>query len=133
MVLAQESDSCLRRNDKGRSIFLKFDPCASRDPGNKMRRYYVYILASKRHGVLYIGISSDLPRRVTEHREGKIKGFTKRYQVKRLVYVEAFQYVDKALEREKSLKRWKRDWKIELIEQQNPEWIDLYERLNDWL
>ncbi len=96
-----------------------------------MHHYYVYILASKRDGVLYIGVTNHLARRVDEHRQGVIEGFSKKYYVERLVYFEAFQYIDHALAREKTLKRWKRAWKIELIEKMNPEWKDLYEELNN--
>ncbi len=99
----------------------------------RIHRYYVYILASKKYGILYIGITNDLPRRVCEHKDGKIEGFTKQYHVKHLVYVEAFDYVDQAIHREKCLKRWKREWKIELIEKVNPEWKDLYEDIHNWI
>jgi putative endonuclease len=95
------------------------------------RHYYVYILASKRNGVLYIGVTNHLARRAHEHKDGTIEGFTKRYHVDRLVYFEAFDYVDQALAREKALKRWKREWKIELIESTNPDWKDLYLELNE--
>ncbi len=99
----------------------------------RKHRYYVYIIASKKYGVLYIGVTNDLPRRAVEHKEGLIEGFSKTYHVKRLVYVEAFDYIDQAIHREKCLKRWKRDWKIELIEKVNPEWKDLYEDIHNWM
>ncbi len=99
----------------------------------KKHRYFVYILASKRDGVLYIGVTNDLPRRVWEHKEGLVEGFSKQYYVERLVYFEEFQYIDKAIAREKVMKRWKREWKVELIEKVNPEWKDLYEELNNLL
>jgi putative endonuclease len=86
---------------------------------------YVYILASKRHGTLYIGVTSDLPRRIAEHRDGEIAGFTKRYGVTRLVYVEPHDDIRNAIVREKQMKEWKRDWKITLIERDNPDWSDL--------
>ncbi len=98
-----------------------------------MHCYYVYILASKREGVLYIGVTNNLARRIHEHKEGLIEGFTKKYIVDRLVYLEAFQYIDQAIAREKALKRWKREWKIELIETANPEWKDFYETLNNYV
>jgi putative endonuclease len=88
--------------------------------------YYVYVLASRRHGTLYTGVTNDLVRRVHEHRESMLPGFTKRYRVKRLVYFELFGDVHEAIAREKNLKRWRRDWKIALIEEQNPEWDDLW-------
>ena len=87
---------------------------------------YVYILASDRNGTLYIGVTSDLIRRIFEHREGVVEGFTKTYEVKRLVYFEQFDDIQTAIQREKNLKRWNRAWKIELIESANPDWDDLY-------
>jgi putative endonuclease len=91
--------------------------------------HYVYILTNKLSGVLYIGVTNDLIRRISEHREGLIGGFTQKYKTKRLVYFEEFEYIDKAIEREKQLKHWDRKWKIELIEAVNPEWQDLFETL----
>ena len=90
------------------------------------KRGYVYILASMRHGTLYVGVTSDLLKRVYLHRNGEIAGFTKRYGVKRLVYFEVYDNMTAAIEREKRLKRWRRIWKIELIEQNNSEWRDLW-------
>ncbi len=87
---------------------------------------FVYIMASKRNGTLYIGVTSDLARRVHEHKEGLIKGFTKRYGCKLLVWYEEHEDISDAIQREKSLKRWYRKWKLDLIEQMNPEWEDLY-------
>jgi putative endonuclease len=98
-----------------------------------MHRYFVYIMASKRNGVLYIGLTNDVARRGGEHKEGKIKGFSKKYYVDRLVYFEEFQYVDQAIAREKALKKWNREWKVRLIEEANSEWKDLYEELNNLL
>jgi putative endonuclease len=94
-----------------------------------MKTYYVYIFASKRNGTLYIGITNDLARRVYEHKSGLIKGFTKKYSVNKLVYFESTNDVNAAILREKRLKKWKRQWKIELIEKLNPDWNDLSERL----
>lgn len=91
--------------------------------------YYVYILASGRNGTLYIGATGDLPRRIWEHREGLLGGFTKRYGVKKLVHFEIFEDVRDALHRETRLKKWKRAWKINLIQQTNLEWEDLYDHL----
>ena len=91
--------------------------------------HYVYILASRKNGTLYIGVTRDLVRRVHEHREGLADGFTNRYDVKTLVYFELHDRADRAIQREKTLKHWKRDWKIALIERENPHWIDLYEGL----
>jgi putative endonuclease len=90
-----------------------------------MKKYYVYILASKRNGTLYIGVTNDLARRVSEHKSDIIEGFTKKYRVHTLVYYEEYSAVNAALEREKQLKKWNRKWKLELIEQVNPEWKDL--------
>ncbi len=89
--------------------------------------YWVYILASKLRGTLYIGVTDDLVRRVSEHREGAVPGFTKDYNVKMLVYFEEHDDVERAIEREKKLKRWARAWKIELIRSKNPEWDDLFD------
>lgn len=91
---------------------------------------YVYILASKKNGVLYIGVTSDLSQRVYGHKTNVSKGFTQKYFVKKLVYVEEYSSMLEAIEREKQLKRWHRDWKINLIEEQNPLWDDLYDSLN---
>lgn len=91
-----------------------------------MKPGYVYILASKPNGVLYIGVTSDLIKRVFEHREGLVEGFTKKYQVKHLVYFEAYDDITEAILREKRLKEWKRAMKIDLLQQQNPLWEDLY-------
>ena len=86
---------------------------------------HVYILASRRHGTLYTGVTSDLARRIFEHREGLIPGFTREYGVKRLVFVETHNDISEAIIREKRIKDWKRDWKINLIERDNPLWDDL--------
>ena len=91
-----------------------------------MNSYYIYILASKPKGVLYIGVTNDLIRRVWEHKNGLVEGFSKRYFIKKLVYFEESSSVESAIIREKRLKAWKRDWKIELIEKHNPDWKDLY-------
>jgi len=92
-----------------------------------MKEYAVYILASKRNGTLYVGFTNDLPKRVYEHKHGLVEGFTKKYSVHTLVYYETGGDYDGALQREKQIKEWKRRWKIELIERDNPEWKDLYE------
>ncbi len=88
--------------------------------------YWVYIFASDRNGTLYVGVTNDLYRRVMEHREELVPGFTKRYGVKRLVYFEEHGDVEAAIAREKSIKRWRRAWKLQLIEQANPRWRDLW-------
>ncbi|MFA5777355.1 MAG: GIY-YIG nuclease family protein [Parcubacteria group bacterium] len=91
--------------------------------------YFVYMLASKRNGTLYIGVTSNLPKRVWEHKNNLVGGFTKKYNIHNLVYFEQTENVQSALLQEKQLKKWKRDWKIELIEKDNPEWKDLYEKI----
>ena len=96
-----------------------------------MRLYYVYILASKRNGTLYIGVTNDLIRRVDEHKRGLTKGFTTRYNVKRLVFFEETDDIGVAIWREKCLKKWYRRWKIRLIEENNPTWRDLSEEIWD--
>jgi putative endonuclease len=88
--------------------------------------YYVYIVASRKNGTLYIGVTSDIARRAFEHREGVLPGFTKKYGVKLLVHIEPFEDIRGAIQREKNLKKWPRAWKIALIEETNPDWCDLY-------
>jgi putative endonuclease len=88
--------------------------------------YYVYLMASKRNGTLYIGVMNDLVRRVYEHKEGLVAGFTKQHGIKTLVYFETFEDPESAIGREKQLKAWKRAWKVDLIQQTNPYWNDLY-------
>ena len=90
---------------------------------------YIYILASKKNGTLYIGVTNDLKRRIYEHKNNLIEGFTQKYQVHRLVYFEKIDDAYQALLREKRLKKWNREWKIKLIEENNPEWNDLYSEL----
>jgi putative endonuclease len=92
-----------------------------------MREFYVYILASAKNGTLYIGIANNLERRVSEHRSNLTDGFTKEYQVHKLVYCEQTLNVEDAIKREKQLKKWRRQWKINLIYSVNPNWDDLYE------
>lgn len=89
--------------------------------------FYVYMLASARDGTLYLGVTSDLIKRIWEHREGLFEGFTKKYAVKQLVWFEVHTEARAAITREKQLKKWNRDWKINMIQQVNPDWRDLYE------
>ncbi len=91
---------------------------------------YMYILASQRNGTLYVGVTSGLVKRTYEHRTGAVPGFTKTYGVKRLVYFEEFERIEDAILREKQVKRWKRSWKIELIEKDNPDWRDLWPEIS---
>jgi putative endonuclease len=88
--------------------------------------YSVYILASKRNGTLYIGVTANLIKRVYEHKNHLVDGFTKKYNVHNLVYYETTEDISSAIKREKQIKKWKRKWKIELIENKNPNWRDLY-------
>ncbi|HUT49283.1 MAG TPA: GIY-YIG nuclease family protein [Alphaproteobacteria bacterium] len=87
---------------------------------------YAYMLASERHGTLYVGVTSNLVRRVWEHKEGVVSRFTKRYGVKLLVWFERHDEIEAAIAREKAIKKWRRAWKIAAIEATNPEWRDLY-------
>jgi putative endonuclease len=91
--------------------------------------FYVYILCSQRRGTLYIGVTSNLPKRVYEHKNGLVEGFTKKYGVHRLVYYEVATDAETALTRERQMKKWNRAWKFRLIEEHNPEWADLYDGL----
>lgn len=90
---------------------------------------YVYILASKRKGTLYVGVTSDLVKRIYQHKHNLMPGFTQRYSVHNLVYFESVEEIKSAIRREEQLKKWKRDWKIRLVESHNPEWHDLYATL----
>lgn len=89
-------------------------------------QYYVYLLASKIGGTLYVGVTNDLVRRVYEHKVGSVEGFTKKYAITRLVYFEVHSDVESAIQREKQIKKWNRAWKVKLIEEKNPNWDDLY-------
>jgi putative endonuclease len=90
---------------------------------------YVYFMTNRRNGILYVGVTTDLPKRTYQHREGLIPGFTKRYELKILVYYEVFDDVRDAIQREKAIKHWSRAWKVRLIHQSNPNWDDLYDSL----
>jgi len=91
--------------------------------------FYVYLLASRRHGTLYLGVTNDLVRRVDQHKTGSVPGFTSRHRVDRLVWFETYDDPTEAIAREKAVKKWRRDWKIRLIEEQNPDWRDFYPAL----
>ena len=95
----------------------------------KSKNYYVYIIASRRNGTIYIGVTSDLVERIWEHKEKLVEGFSKRYNIDKLVYYEQHTDVKEAIIREKRLKKWNRQWKLELIEKDNPNWVDLYNQL----
>jgi len=92
--------------------------------------FFVYILASRRDGTLYIGVTNNLARRVAEHKGKLVTGFTRKYGVDLLVYFEAFESIQEARAREHAMKRWRRAWKVELIEKLNPDWRDLADQLN---
>jgi putative endonuclease len=109
----------------GTQLRLKWVPMY----GNLGAIGYVYILASAVAGTLYIGVTSDLIKRISEHKNGIYGGFTAKYNVHRLVYYEVFGSIELAIEREKKLKKWRREWKIQLIEKENPKWADLYPAL----
>jgi putative endonuclease len=94
-----------------------------------MTKSYVYILAGQRNGTLYVGVTSDLIKRVYEHKQNLIDGFTKKYSVHVLVYYEIHRAIEEAIAREKQIKKWNRQWKLRLIEEGNPEWKDLYDEI----
>tara|TARA_R110002050_G_scaffold251241_2_gene389401 strand:+ start:20583 stop:20894 length:312 start_codon:yes stop_codon:yes gene_type:complete len=94
-----------------------------------IHQYYLYILSNKKNGTLYIGVTNDLERRMFEHKNKLVDGFTKKYGLNKLMYFESFQYVNDAIKREKNMKKWKREWKIKLIIEENPNWDDLS---SDW-
>ncbi len=94
-----------------------------------MKSYCVYILASKKNGTLYVGVTSDLASRIYEHKQKLIDGFTKKYKITTLVYTEEFQNINDAIHREKCIKKWNRAWKLKLIEEHNTDWSDLYENM----
>lgn len=98
-------------------------------PAPMPKTYYVYILASKRNGTLYIGVTNDLARRLGEHRDGLVSGFVKKYVVTRLVYYEIFEDIRAAIQRETQMKKYKREWKLNLIQKNNEGWMDLAESL----
>lgn len=95
-----------------------------------MKGGWVYLMTNKRDGTLYLGVTSNLARRIWEHREGVIDGFTKTYDLKRLVWYERYDDIRLAIQRERTMKHWPRNWKLALIVEMNPDWVDLYEQLN---
>jgi putative endonuclease len=94
-----------------------------------MQQSYVYILASKKNGTIYVGVTSDLVKRVYEHKQNLADGFTKKYNVHNLVYYEVHKEIEEAITREKQIKKWNREWKLKLIEEKNPGWEDLYDEI----
>ncbi|HEY2627577.1 MAG TPA: GIY-YIG nuclease family protein [Usitatibacter sp.] len=93
------------------------------------RQYYVYILTDKLYGTLYVGVTNDLQRRIWEHKHDLVDGFTREHRLHRLVWFEAHGDVIQAIAKEKRIKRWRRDWKVNLIQRMNPVWADLYEQI----
>jgi len=91
--------------------------------------YYVYIIASRKDGAIYIGVTNNIVRRIYEHRTKAVKGFTSKYNIMRLVWFQIYHDPISAISREKELKKWKRSWKVQLIEARNPRWNDLYESI----
>src|SRR5260370_744061 len=122
----KKSRRCLKQTPKRPCVRLvpTFDALF-----NHAMTAFVYMMTNRRNGVLYAGVTTNMPRRAYEHREGLIDGFTKRYGLKMLVYYEAFDDVRDAIQREKNIKHWPRAWKVRLIHGFNPEWADLYESL----
>lgn len=94
-----------------------------------MKKGFVYMMSNKKDGVLYIGVTSDIVKRIYEHKNGFVDGFTKQYNLKNLVYYEVYDDITEAVKREKQLKNWHREWKVELVNMQNPHWEDLYESI----
>ena len=105
-------------------------PRESGDPGPKTMSFYVYILASRRNGTLYVGMTDDLVKRIWMHKEEVLPGFTKEYGVKLLVWYEVHESRESAFTRERQIKRWNRAWKLEMIEKTNPSWRDLFEEIS---
>jgi len=93
--------------------------------------YYVHILASRKDGAIYIGVTNDIVRRVFEHRQKAVPGFTTKYNITRLVWFDVYDDPISAISREKELKKWRRDWKVQSIEKENPQWLDLYESIRN--
>ena len=93
------------------------------------KNFFVYILASKKNGTLYTGVTSDLVKRIWQHKNNAVAGFTKKYKLKILVYYEIFNDAESAITREKRIKKWRRAWKLRLIEEKNPRWKDLYDEI----
>jgi putative endonuclease len=93
------------------------------------KNYYLYIITSKKNGTLYIGITGDLVKRIYEHKQNAVDGFTKKYNVHQLVYYEVYRDIEEAILREKQMKKWNRKWKVRIIEEKNPEWKDLYDEI----
>jgi putative endonuclease len=98
--------------------------------GNMEKNYWVYIMADESYGTLYLGVTNDIARRAFEHREGLVKGHAKKHGIRMLVWCEEFPTAIEAIAAEKKIKKWKRQWKIDLVKKLNPKWLDLYETLH---
>ena len=124
--VAPEAISCPRHGD-----LLAAEGSVVMTRGRRVtnRHYYVYMMTNKHNTVLYTGVTNDLKKRAWQHREKLVEGFTKRYNVTKLVYYQVFDDVRAAIAREKQLKKWNRAWKVQLIEKTNPEWRDLYDEI----
>jgi putative endonuclease len=120
----------LLSQEPGKAENLLFGPCAGRDHVPVRTMPFVYLLASKPYGTLYVGSTFELARRVWQHKTRAIPGFTAKYGVDRLVWFETHERLETALVRERQIKKWKRDWIINLIERENPHWADLYPSLS---
>ena len=96
---------------------------------NQAKTPCVYIITNKPHGTLYVGVTSDLPQRIWSHKQGAVEGFAKKHDLKRLVWYRVFDSMEEAIRREKQMKKWNREWKIDLVREMNPRWKDLYEDL----
>src|SRR5450759_4572938 len=112
------------------SSFRGRPKAGARNPVLRSMAYYVYLLTSDRNGTLYVGVTNDLVRRVYEHKSKVVRGFTKRYGVDRLVWFEVYDDPTNAIARENYIKKWRRAWKLRLIEQSNPQWLDLYDQIS---
>jgi len=132
--MTRELDSRLRGNDREETR----DPpprhpqldWGSSHKQTMSKQYYIYILASQRNGTLYIGVTNNLAKRIYEHKNNLVEGFTKKYHIHNLVYFEQTDNIRSAIEREKVLKKWNRNWKLDLIEKHNPDWKDLFKDIN---
>ncbi|MBD3295945.1 MAG: hypothetical protein GF392_01090 [Candidatus Omnitrophica bacterium] len=118
--------SCIYSRHVNKLIGLGTTDYCRQNQGEIIKTYYVYILANKTRGCLYIGITGDLISRISQHKQGLSYGFSKKYKLKKLVYFERFDNPNDAIAREKRMKKWERTWKIKLIEKHNPSWRDLY-------
>lgn len=130
MTIRKHNVIPLKQNKKRTQMsFLRRQESTRNNMYKTIHQYYVYILSNRKNGTLYIGMTNNLERRVFEHKNKLVEGFTKKYDLTKLMYYEIFQHVDEAIKREKRLKKWKRQWKINLIEEKNPNWKDL---ASDW-